>query len=329
MSLDQNTPSQEGLTVEQAVQRLQERRNAKASSTPSNAVNEDAGDNPEVLNPTNKQEEGTADGNNPDTPVEGESDEGAEEIFKVTVKDESGADVEMEVPASELLKGYMRQSDYTRKRAKDSEEHKAKVAEVTTKAADLDIILQGAISQMTAEVQAFNNVNWKELQQTDINEYNRLRLAHSDALGRVNQRRAQLEGIRRYQEERQNLELAVQLKEQTEILKGAIPDWTTRSQELEKYLNDEGITDLRPFVNAKMALLVHKAKQFDDLQSKKQTIIKHKIERVVPTGIRSSGTAPHSEANNEHLAALERKARASGSIQDATAVREYRRSLQK
>jgi hypothetical protein len=46
-------------------------------------------------------------------------DQTSERKFKVTIKGDDGADEVREVPESELIKGYMRQSDYSRKRASD------------------------------------------------------------------------------------------------------------------------------------------------------------------------------------------------------------------
>lgn len=330
--------SERGLTLDQAVQRLQERRKAQAApavAAPKNTgqADNDASDDLDdsisdeevVQSPKLGKED--AEGSNAEgvgETGEGEED-GDEEVFIVTVKDDTGADVEKEVPAEELVKGYMRQEDYTRKRTKEAAEHKAKIQSVSKLESDLGLALQGVVAQMTQDLDQYRSIDWQALQSSDPITYATKKLAYIEAQGNVQKRYAQIMQLKEYRENREAELLNSRIEEETQVLRNVVPNWDTRKQELVAYLKEQGITDLTPFVPASMALLVHKAKQFDDLQQKTQTLVKKKLSRKVPGTLGTGTTQSKHEIDQELISKLKEQARKSGKIEDAIALRRAQR----
>lgn len=321
------------LTVEQAVQRLQERRAATATPEPKADLEADKlkqnGKESEVIEPTDNLEDEEPLDKPEDAPdqEDPESGNGDEEVFVVTIKNEAGEEVEQEVTSTELVKGYMRNADYTRKRTQEKAEHQSRMKEADEKVSQLSEAIQSAIAASAVELQSFQNIDWNTLQNQDVNEYNRMQLAFRDAQSAVAYRQRQLQAIRRYQQEREQLELSERIREQSEILKESIPNWDTRKEELKSYLVNQGISDFRPFVDANMAMLVHKAKQFDDLQAKKELVVKKKVSREVPGTLPSGTPANASEVDRNNIASLEAQLQKTGSMEDAVRLRQLRRGV--
>lgn len=100
------------------------------------------------------------------------------------------------VTKAELVKGYQRQADYTRKTQAVAEERKALEAE----RAKLDESVK-ALAAIESEVQALvmgdlSNINWDELRDTDASEYLRMKEVvekRQGALKQLSEQRAKLE----------------------------------------------------------------------------------------------------------------------------------------
>ena len=157
MADDVDTPFAGPMTMQEALDKanslIDKTTEAKPEEAPQEAMIED---------PQEEAEEQTleAEPDEPETEDEGSQVLTADEYGEVLV------DVNGEAtPLSELIKGNLRQADYTRKRQADSEAAKAKEAELAEKSAELDAREQ-QLQQLLAESQE-QEPDWEALAEED------------------------------------------------------------------------------------------------------------------------------------------------------------------
>lgn len=155
-----------------------------------------------------------------DAPVD-EGEQETEDVYRVRVGGE-----EMEVPVSELIRGYSRTADYTRKTQSLSEERRAFEQELADVRAERErnarLYEQGAA---WLESIGPSEPNWEELRRTDPAEYAAQMAEHQqrrEQLRLVNEERMQLQ--QKEFEDNQKL-LAAHLKVEREKLQEALPEW--------------------------------------------------------------------------------------------------------
>ena len=156
-------------------------------------------------------------------PVESETEaevtEDAEETPRYTVKVD-GEDVEVELP--ELLRGYSRTSDYTRKTQQLAENRKALDAELQA--------LRDERAQMAERLRMFDtpqepNIDWDKLYEEDPIEYVRQKELQRDRKEQLQTIQAEREKLERQQQEEQQKQVAAYVAAESERLLDAIPAW--------------------------------------------------------------------------------------------------------
>lgn len=158
-------------------------------------------------------------------PVEGvETDETeaevTEDVQKYTIKVD-GEDVEVELP--ELLRGYSRTSDYTRKTQQLAENRKALDAELEG--------LRAERAQMAERLRMFDtpqepNIDWDKLYEEDPIEYVRQKELQRDRKEQLQTIQAEREKLERQQQEEQQKQVSAYVAAESERLLDAIPAWT-------------------------------------------------------------------------------------------------------
>ena len=307
MSIE-NTPTQ-GLTIDQAVQQLQTNREQTQVSEQllEEEVEEVVGEEEELAGDENPED--TSDSETSEDDSES-SDE--EEVFLVQVGDE-----EVEVSGDELTKGYLRQQDYTKKRQADGKAAKELQTQYTAKLSELDNLLSQNVSQEQLQLQQLN----KLMQQTQ-NPQEREQLHYKQLVlqQRVSQKSQQADAVKNFQNQSKLAAEQATQTEQISILQTQYEDWPTKAEELKGYLETEGFTDLSVFVDARMASIVDKAKQFDALQQQKEIVKSKKLKRKVPNTLKAGAGEKQFNQSNQALDGVRNQFANSRSLNDAFAL---------
>lgn len=232
--------------------------------------------------------------------AEGEDGEGQDEdpgaTYTVRVDGE-----EVKVTLDELLSGYSRTSDYTRKTMALSEQRKALETEAAaTREARETYAQYLAQLEGVLKSQAPPEEDWDALRAKNPVEYAKRWADHERSQRQMQSLQAEQERVHREQRTEWERSLAEQVAKEKEALLTALPEWkdpatakaeaqAIQSHAVETYgfapEDFEGITDHR------ILLVFQKARKFDELQGTKGTIRERaKKARVVrPGGVQRGG----------------------------------------
>ena len=320
---DINTPNA-GLTIEQAMQQL----NASRNQAPEQ-MEELEEDQQEVEAPVvdddeelEVETEESEDDDQEDTEEEAEGEESEEtadsEVFEIEIDGEL-----QEVTGDELVKGYLRHSDYTKKRQADARRAKELESDYQGKLGQLDQMLTQNISseelQMQQIQQQYNSVSDDATRQQLHYQYLQLQQA-------VQGRTAQQQRVQQQLQLAQQAQAEANLKEQLDLLNVQFEDWDTKKEELTGYLSNKGFDDLSMFVDARMAELVDKAKQFDELQQTRETVVKSKLKRKVPKTVKAGQGEQKFNVDQQKVSKLSNNFNESRSLKDALALLRAKRT---
>lgn len=217
------------------------------------------------------------------------------ELFEMEL-DENGQKVSKKLALRELQKGYLRQSDYTRK-TQDLARQRAEVQESTRQAR------QEAVKQYQEKLEQFQaaltktvapelgNVDWNKLATEDPFEYVRL----SNRARQINEVLQAIESEKSKAVEQSKSEeqqrKAERWNKTVEHLRESIPDWGQPVvQKLAKAAKEAGATEdqINSLDEAWIIKLAHKAALYDELKS---TPVEKKV-AVVPKVLKPGQKAP-------------------------------------
>ena len=280
-------------------------------------VVEDPPTEPEEAEEADEEEEGEADTEDEDE----ESDEtaDADEDLTYTVKVD-GEEVEMTL--DELKAGFSRTESWTRKSqalANERKKFESELAEVTEKRAEYASKLSSLEQHLTAKAPV-------EPEGDDPREWVRYQKAQNELAA------VQAEQARVYEEHltAQNAHLEKVVAEETELLRGAIPEWKDDAKmaaglkSLFTYAT-EGLgfdeEDVRNTTNHKLLFMLWKAKAYDELDGAKAKVAKKtKKAKTLKPGTRTSAKS-QARGKRKSTARKGREAlRESGSIKDAASL---------
>ena len=296
--------------------------------------------------PTEEEEstEETQDESLEEAPEEEESEEdddheGTEErevegqdLYAVTIDGE-----EHQIPLDELLKGYSRQSDYTRKTQQVSEQRKEFDAMKQNMAQEYQQIqaernqyvqsLQNLMETSMGNVDKFANIDWETMKETDPIEYVTKREEFREAQEKV-------QGMRNEQQMAQQRQAAQEQTSRQELLQrehsaliDALPDWGNPNKQkgLAKGIRDYGMEqgfakeELDSLVDHRSILVLLKAKKYDQLQ---KADVKSKKLKNKPRVIRAgTGRDKDADSKSKRTAKMKRL-RGSGHVDDAASILE-------
>ena len=265
---------------------------------------------------------------------ESEEPEGEEEeeLYAVTVNGE-----EVAVSLDELLSGYSRQSDYTRKTqeiATDRKEmeslqqqYNSEVAKIQQERQQYMDTLTNIISNQGGELEKFANVDWDSLRESDPIEYVTTREQYREAQERI-------QGLQQEQARAAQTQQAQMKQAQHEMLqveKGklveALPEWgkpekqKELAENLQSYAKEQGFTaeELNSLVDHRSVLVLLKAQKYDQLQ--KSNVKSRKLKNK-PKVIRAGTGATTRKTDKSKRTAQMKRLQGSGHIDDASALLE-------
>jgi len=261
--------------------------------------------------------------------TEGEEEE---ELYAVTVNGE-----EVAVSLDELLSGYSRQSDYTRKTqeiAGDRKEmetlqqqYNSEIAQIQQERQQYMDALTNVMQGSMGELEKFATVDWNALRENDPIEYVTTREQYREAQEKI-------QGLQNEQARAAQTQQAQMQKAQQEMLqveKGklveALPDWGVPDKQkeiatgLQSYAKEQGFTadELDSLIDHRSILVLLKAQKYDQLQ---KSDVKSKKLRNKPKVIRAGQGRSSSDNTKSKRTAQMKRLRGTGHIDDASTLLE-------
>jgi len=203
-----------------------------------------------------------------------ETDGEEEELYAVTVNGK-----EVAVPLDELLSGYSRQSDYTRKTQEIAGERKgmeelqqqynSHVAQIQQERQQYVDALTNIISSQGSELEKYSNIDWDTLRESDPIEYVTAKEQYREAQERVQgMQHQQQQAAQTQQAEMQKAHhqmVQVERGKLTEVL----PEWGDSEKQkelsanLQSYAKDQGFSqqELNSLVDHRSVLVLLKAQK--------------------------------------------------------------------
>jgi len=305
---DTSTSQETGITEAQAAERLLSLYQSEDHGQDDETQGQEP--EPEDDEPEAEEADGEADDGEPEADPEDapEDEQDTGQTFKVKVDGE-----ELDVPLDELLKGYSREQDYTRKTQAVAEERKLLESE---KAA-----VAGTRTEYSSRLEALKEVLAasepkvdQSLRQSDPAEWSAQMLQHrqwAEQARAVEQEKVRLDQEQQAEEAKASAEY---VRSQAELLRAAIPEWKdaevakAEQTKLANYaLNTIGLTpeEVDGIVDHRVVVAMRKAMQFDELKAKTPDT-RAKVEKVktaVPGAKTKTSTATEVNRARERLAA--------------------------
>ena len=292
--------------------------------------------------PTEEEEstEETQDESLEEEPEEEEDSEGTEEravegeefVYAVNINGE-----EHQVPLDELLKGYSRQSDYTRKTQELSDQRKEIEANHTQWNAEIQQIQmerqqygnaqQNVIENSMGNLDQFATVDWDALKNSNPLEYITKRDEFREAQDKVRQVQYQQQQAQQtYQQESQRNHQRVLQEEHGKLIE-ALPEWQESqsrqklSSEIKDYALSQGYTseEIGSLIDHRSLMTLYKAMKFDNASS--PNVVNKKVKNK-PKVIRAGSPRTKSEAGKQKHTAKMKRLRSSGHVDDAASILE-------
>jgi hypothetical protein len=258
--------------------------------------------------------------------VEGDEEESEEEaprdekfIVKVDGK-------EIEVPKEELIRGYQREADYTRKTQKLAEERKFVESEFQQVRAEREYTSQ-LIGQLQQKLQEYEppEPDWNRLEVEDPTEYARQWTSHQRRQQQKYAIQAEELRIAQLQNADAQKHIHATLAAETARLKEKIPEWNSpekakaEGKALLEYGQVLGFSEqeLNTITDSRALLALHKAWKYDQMMSKRpefQAKIK-KAPRMVTPGSAGNVSSKSSDLNN-----AKKRLAQTGSVRDAASL---------
>jgi len=228
------------------------------------------------------------------------------------------------VPLDELLKGYQRTADYTRKTQALAEQRKAAEAElnaVREERATYSQLLTALQQQL--QQQQESPVDMERLYREDPIEWVRQTELARQRSEKLAASQAELQRLNTLQQQEVQRAMQARLKEEASLLVSAIPEWrdekTAKAEKsaLIEFGVKEGFTpdDLKGVVDHRVVKVLRKAMMFDQIMSKQQSIKPNVVAPKAKTVAPGNPQAAKVQVN-EITRARQRLAK-TGSVKDA------------
>ena len=259
----------------------------------------------------------------PEAELEGDDSE-ADVVYEVKVGDET-----LEVDIDELIKGYSRQSDYTKKTQAISEQQKAFDTLAQQHQAEIQQIQQERQQYMDSLTSVIENagldkmnIDWERLKAEDPLEYITKREEFRENQEKIQRLQQEQQVVAEKQKAEHEKMLTAALAQEHEQLVEKLPEWgkpDTQQKlagELRSYLVDSGyqIEEIDQLIDHRSFLVAHKAMLYDRLKKADPKAKKLKNKPKVVRG--GKGTTRTREAR-ERVSANRNRLKQTGHVRDA------------
>ena len=259
-----------------------------------------------------------------------EADEDAEESEEA---DEASEDDEVyfttpdgeEVTLDELKRGFLRQSDYTRKTqevaqqrqqieqvAQAFEQHNSVLAEHLNMALD---VLEPQLAELSA-------TKWDQLAAADPYEYAEKRALFDQAQARYQQLKQAAHQTVQMAQQRAEAQKRQYLQQEQQKLQMALPELADAKvgRKLAQSIRDYGLSmglsekEASSIVDHRIVVMMNKARMFDELNGSKLSAAKKKISKAPKKAVRSGTPSSKSETAQSKRMAQRRRVKETGSV---------------
>ena len=255
-----------------------------------------------------------------------ESEEEVEDLYAVTVNGE-----EHTIPLDELLKGYSRQSDYTKKTQELSQQRRemetlqeqwgSEVARIQAERQHYINSLESAVQSSIGQLDQFANINWDQLKEDNPLEFITKRDEYREAQEQIRQ----YQGHQAQAAQEQQATHARMVQEEQGKLVEILPDWGKASQrraigeEIKAYAISEGYSpeEIRGLVDHRNFLTLYKAMKYDKASSPE--VVKKKVKNK-PRVIRSGRGTDNRDAEKSKRADSMKRLQQTGRVDDAVGL---------
>ena len=264
---------------------------------------------------------------------ESEEDEAEEEpeVYAVKVDGE-----ELEVSLEELVQGYSRHSDYTRKTqelasqrdemAQMQQQWASEISQAQAERQQYMDALGQFVQQSMVGLEQYGNVNWEQLREDDPIAFVTKKEEFRDAQERVRQAQTQqhIEQEKQQNEIARMRQLAIQ-EEHTKLVK-AVPEWNEpekrnkMASELSTYAVNQGFTkeELKQLIDHRSLIVLMKAQKYDALQN---SDVKAKKIKNKPKVIRAGkGTNKKADSQKAKRIASMKRLKETGHVNDSVSL---------
>ena len=258
-----------------------------------------------------------------------EPDSNEPDLYAVTVDGE-----EHEVTFDELLKGYSRQSDYTKKTQQLSSERKqledlqlrynSELSQIQAERQQYVDSLNQMISDASGPLDKFANINWQSLRDSDPIEYVTKREEFRESQEKVQALKMEQQQAQQKQaEDSKNMRLKV-LQEEHAKLSEVLPEWKDPSAQkqlaskIRNYATSQGFSEeeVASLIDHRSLLVLLKASKYDALE---KSNVKAKKLKNKPRVIRPGSPSSKSSSKGKRTAQMKRLQQ-SGHVKDATSL---------
>jgi hypothetical protein len=265
------------------------------------------------------------DGLSVDDLVDQDQVEGNEELNTYTVKVD-GKDVE--VTQEELLAGYSRQADYTRKSQVLSEQRQKADAELAATQQERQRYLsqlEQFNTQADSKIDELAKTDWTRLKEEDPTEYMLKRDQYRELQDNKRMVEDEQKNLQYKQQQEHEAKWQEELVRQQEIMVQRLPEWTDPDkgpklkQNIKSFAVKKGFTEqeVNSLIDARSVDVLHKAMLYENLLAAK---ISNKKTKVVPKVQKPGSPATKGEISSDKVKAQRARLRKTGHVNDAKSV---------
>lgn len=226
----------------------------------------------------------------------------------------NGEDVQ--ITEDEAKNGYLRQSDYTQKTQKISEQqkqHEADLVQLNEARTETVKLYETALVHAQAELAPFATVDWNALKESDPYEAQEQASAYLAAQQKYTEVATQAQQVQQAQAADYHKQLVAHITSEKELLKAAIPEFledaTAKAYQakLSEYGTSIGFTkaELSQAYDHRQLILLDKAQKYDALMSSQSAAhdkkVKPKIGKSLSSGVQTTKATKATKAKAQRL----------------------------
>ena len=264
---------------------------------------------------------------------EGSDDEAEEDLlYAVKVDGE-----EHEVTLDELMKGYSRQSDYTKKTQEISEQrkqfqssaerHEVEMAQIRNERQQYVQTLQNIIEGSTQSLDKFVDVDWETLKATNPIEYVTKREEYREMQEKIQAIQHEQVAVQSKQNDDMKQLHAQTLHREHQLMADALPEWgdPKKQHEIGSHIRDyarvQGFSDeeIGSLVDHRSLIVLRKAMLYDEVNS---SDVKSKKLKNKPRVVRSGKGVSRKDDSKRKRASKMNRLQKSGHVDDAASILE-------
>ena len=265
------------------------------------------------------------DGLSVDDLVDQDQVEGNEELDTYTVKVD-GKDVK--VTQEELLAGYSRQADYTRKSQVLSEQRQKADAELAATQQERQHYLsqlEQFNTQADSKIDELAKTDWTRLKEEDPTEYMLKRDQYRELQDNKRMVEDEQKNLQYKQQQEHEAKWQEELGRQQQLMAEKLPEWVDPDkgpklkQNIKSFAVKKGFTEqeVNSLIDARSVDVLHKAMLYENLLATK---ISNKKTKVVPKVQRPGSSATKGEISSDKVKAQRARLRKTGHVNDAKSV---------